>query len=176
MRFSLTAAMVGLSIVAMSASAVAQEADPAAQFTGTFKYAGGQKQKASLVTAIEAATDDMNFIVRPIARSRLKDTQYAYKKLTISISGGKVSISRDGAKPIVTTNGGSVMWTREDDSKFKVTQKLSGNKLTQSYVAEEGSRYNTFILNKSGEVMTMRVKVVSPKLPQPLKYSLTYKK
>lgn len=174
MRRSLSLVFLVAVMSLLSSAAVAQEGGPS--FDGTWVYAGGAGQRAKLEAAIEAATEDMNFIVGPIARSRLKDSTKVRHKLVMTTTGGKISIGSEGAKPAVTPAGSSAKWVNENGDTLKVTQKLNGNKLSQTFAADDGSRRNIYVLNKDGTALTMRVTIKSPKLSKPLTYALTYKK
>lgn len=155
----------------------AEELDVTAAFQGKFVYAGGQKQKDKLVEAIEAATEDMNFVTRPIARSRLKDTNTVFGSITIALTGDNISIQRDKQTPIVTpASGAAGKWTSPDDETYTVTQKLTDRKITQNFQAGDGKKTAVYTLSKDGKSLTLTVTVSSPKLPQKVVYSLSYRK
>jgi hypothetical protein len=164
-----------VSVVALFAT-VALAQDTAPSFAGTWIYAGGGGQRAKLEAAIEAATDDMNFIVAPIARSRLRDSTKVRQQLVITLDAGKISVGSEGANPAVTPNNGSAPWVNPDGDTLTVTQKVNGDKLSQTFAAGDGSRNNIYKLNKDGTALTMNVTVKSSQLTIPLTYALTYKK
>lgn len=159
------------------AAAADAEIDPAVAFEGKFTYAGGKKQKEALEAAIERDTEDMNFITRPIARSRLKDKNTVHQALTISLKGDNISVQRDSITPIVSpASGAAGKWTSPDGESFTLVQKRDGRKITQSFTAEDGSKTIVLTLSKDGKSLTMHVTTRSPKLPKPVVYSLSYRK
>src|SRR5690349_8591128 len=92
--------------------AAAVHADNAA-LQGTF--VNEQQSTATIETAIEAAVAKMNFIKRPIARSRLKKTNEAHRRVEIRIGQDQISVAFDGHKPVqMPADGRMIRWTRED--------------------------------------------------------------
>lgn len=156
-------------IVLFSTLAFAQT--PTLQGTFTFNRTGSD----NVETAIEKAVEDMNFIVRPIAKSRLSKTNQPYQRVVISYTPTTVSITTDKRAAIQTpSNGTSIKWTREDDEVFNVSTEWKSGKLQQIFKAEDGARSNLFSISPDGKVLTLEVTITSPKLPQPLKYKLLF--
>ena len=166
-----------LLVLCIALPASAQDTDPKEGLTGTWRYVGGKGQINKMIKAIEDATDDMNFITRPIARSRLEDTNEAYRAITIAFSGGNISVKRDSQAAIVSPESGAgAKWTSPDDKTYTVTQQLKGNKVVQSFAAGDGRKTAAYVLGKSGDTMTLSITVSSPKLPKKVTYFLSYKK
>ncbi len=139
-------------------------------FTGAWKHASD----SGIAAAIEETVKDMNFIKRPIARGRLKDTNPAYQKVTMTLGAQEISIQYDARNPIKTpANGTAVPWTREDGKTFQVTAKADGTRLVQTFKNDEGERTNIWQLGADGK-LTLSATVKSPKLPKPLTYSITF--
>ena len=129
-----------------------------------------------LPKVIEEATASMNFVVRPIARGRLKKTNDAYKRIQINRTGAEISIQYDERKPQhMPGNGQAVAWKREDGEDFLISARLEHEDLIQTYKAEDGERSNVFHLDPKTGTLTVAVTIKSGKLPKPLTYTLTYK-
>lgn len=126
--------------------------------------------------AVDAGVGKMNFIKRPIARSRLKKTNPLYQRIEIGNDGSQISVRFDAGKPVVMpANGNTVKWTRDDGEVFDVSASASGSKLQQTFKAEDGQRVNEFDLASDG-TLTLRVTLTSSQLPEPVRYVLTYKR
>lgn len=139
-------------------------------FNGVWKHASD----SGIAAAIEDTVKDMNFIKRPIARGRLKDTNPAYQKVTMTIGAQEIAIQYDARNPIKTpANGTAVPWTREDGKTFQVTAKVEGTRLVQTFKNDEGERTNLWQLGADGK-LTLSATVKSPSLPKPLTYSITF--
>ncbi len=157
-----------------------QEPAPAASpqapaLNGTFTLASSPDV---VTTAITTGTASMNFIKRPIARSRLKKTNLPpYQTVKFEYPPNEVSIQMDTRKPVVTpADGKSIKWTREDGEVFDVTSVWEGGALRETFVAGDGSRENLFEPGPDGQTMTLQVTIRSPQLKQPIVYKLDYRK
>jgi len=143
---------------------------------GTFVLEGAANE--AVVAAINSGTAKMNFIKRPIARSRLKKTNlppYAWVKIEHTPS--EVSIEMDGRKPILTpADGKSIKWTREDGEVFDVNTVWEEGKLKETFVAGDGSRENLFSVSPDGNALTIQVTIRSPQLKAPIVYKLDYRR
>lgn len=134
----------------------------------------GQSEKA-IKAGIEKAIDGMSFITRPIARGKLEKSNVAYKKITIDVTGKKVSIQHDSRKPIVSpTDGTQVKWVRDDGEAFMVSQKVSEDEIVQIFHSEDGDKTLTYKFADDYKKLTVHVLLESPKLAAPLKYALEY--
>ncbi len=154
------------------ASAAAQQAP---QLQGTFTLVS----TADVVTtAITSGTAKMNFIKRPIARSRLKKTNLPpYATVTFTYPPNEISIEMDTRKPVVTpADGKTIKWTREDGEVFDVNSVWEGGALKETFVAGDGSRENLFEPGPDGQSMTLQVTIRSSQLKQPIVYRLEYRR
>jgi len=162
-------------LVAPCVGSHASQAQELADFVGTFAYV--PEQSESIDAAIDAGVAKANFVVRHIARSRLRKTNYAYGRLAFWVDGDTLCIQMDQRQPIrVPTSGAAVSWRREDGEIFAVSARLVDKALVQEYVAEDGQRLNTFVLDDGGSVLHMHVTVRSPKLEDDVVYRLTYRR
>lgn len=157
-------------LLALIVATAAQADEPALQ--GTFL--NEQQSAQTIETAIETSVAKMNFIKRPIARSRLKKTNEAHRRVEITIGIGEISIAFDGRKPVqMPADGSTIHWTREDGETFEVNAVRDGNRLVQTFKAEDGTRANAFSIGADGQ-LSMQVTLTSPQLDQPLVYTLTF--
>jgi hypothetical protein len=151
--------------------AFAAHADSAA-LQGT--YVNEQQNAKAIESAIETTVARMNFIKRPIARSRLKKTNSAHRRVEIQIGSDQISVAFDGNKPVqMPANGSTIRWTREDGETFDVNAAWDGDRLVQTFKAEDGARANAFSVGADGRLQ-MVVTLTSPQLDQPLVYTLTF--
>jgi hypothetical protein len=134
-----------------------------------------QTKADDIAAAINSTVADMNFIKRPIARSRLTKLNPAYKKVVITISDQEVLVKFDEREPIhMPRNGQAAPWTREDGDKFMVAAQVSKDQLIQTFKNDEGERTNVFKLSPDGKVLTLSATVKSPQLPKPLTYAIVF--
>lgn len=151
------------------------QAQATTELAGTYAYVPAASDDIEM--AIRAATDDMNFIVGPIARGRLRKTNFPYETIRISATPQAVTIVTDDRAPIVTpASGSAIKWEREDGEVFDVSTRFVGGALHQTFQAEDGKRVNVYSLDAEGNTLTMKVTVSSPKLEAPMVYSLKYQR
>ncbi|MBX6363310.1 MAG: hypothetical protein IRZ00_05530 [Gemmatimonadetes bacterium] len=130
-----------------------------------------------VAAAIERATSHMSFLMRPIARGRLKKTNAPYRRLVFAPSPTQYELRVDHRAPIVTPADGSpATWTREDGEVLGVSTRPRAGGLEQTFVARDGQRVNEYRLSPDGQSLTMDVTVTSPRLPQPVTYRLVYRR
>lgn len=144
-----------------------------AGFAGTYTVADGAEPLVE--QAIERAVAKMNFVTRPIARGRLKKTNPAYRVIRIEQQPAQITFQFDDRKPLqLPADGRAIKWTREDGEVLDVSANVQGSVITQTFQAKDGQRTNRFVLNPDGASMTLEVTVSSPRLPEPVKYSVNY--
>jgi len=171
-RFMLFAcALAGAALLSFDQDAVGQEHS----IEGIYAYDAAAS--ADINAAIETAVAKMNFIVRPVARSRLKKTNPAYQRIAISRDAKEIVVTLDARKPIrMPSDGATIKWTREDGEKFDLHAIWKDTQLVQTYVAEDGQRVNDFSLGANPDTMTLEVTITSERLDKPMKYALAYKR
>ena len=139
-------------------------------------FVNDEQSDAGVQKAIEAAVADMNFITRPVARSRLKKTNSPAHRIAITRQGETISVRFDERKPAEMPADGSVVkWTGEDGEQFDVFARAENARLVQTFKAEDGQRVNSFIA-EDAQRLTLEVQVTSPRLPKPLTYTLRYRR
>jgi len=140
-------------------------------------YANDRQTSDAINTAIDAAITRMNFITRPVARSRLKKTNAPHRRVTIETGAQEIAIAFDANSPVrMPADGHTAKWTREDGEVFDVSAQWAGDKLVQTFKAEDGQRTNTFVLGPDGRALSVQVEVTSPQLPAPVHYELAFER
>jgi hypothetical protein len=125
---------------------------------------------------IEAATASMNFVTRPIARSRLRKTNPAYQSIRLERNGGDYLITFDARQAQrMPASGAPVPWRREDGEEFLISIRVADDDLVQRFKADDGVRTNLFHVDPATRNLTLTVTVTSEKLPKPVVYAITYK-
>lgn len=168
-------------LAALLPSAVAAQASAAATLRGNWSL---DRQKSdNLEAAINRSISRLNMVVRQIARPRLRNTNTAYPKITMSYDQNAVRVDMAG-RPSVSSpaNGQPVLWQREEGGTcremkgncVRVSAEWEGGNLKHTFQAEDGRRVNVYSVSPDGKTMTMNVTVTSPRLPQALTYKLVY--
>ena len=158
-----------LIIAALLACALTSTKD----FTGTYEFVPAASDNVD--AAIKEATSSMSFIVKPVARSRLKKVNQPRPRLFVRQSADTISIAYDEKFPQVgPLDGNTVKWKNEEGEQFDLSIQHTEETLTQHFVAPDGERLNEFSQSASGDTLYLGVTIKSPRLKQPLHYRLVY--
>jgi hypothetical protein len=170
MQRSLCGVCATLLLVGLSAAARAE--DPF--WVGTF--VSEDQSDAGIHKEIDAATADMNFLTRSVARGRLQKTNPLYRRIAITRQTVMISVRFDERRPIeMPADGSPIKWTGVDGEIFDVSARAENGRLVQTFKAEDGQRVNSFSA-EDPERMTLEVEITSPRLSKPLKYSVRYRR
>jgi hypothetical protein len=171
-------ALCSMSALLLTFTAPAAAAPPDAALAdgleGRFAFSEQASERAALEQAIEATAQRLSFVVRGIARSRLRGSNRIVGWVEIHRRGDVVTVQYQGRPPMTAaTNGAPVNWKNEEGATVRLQHRLDGNTLVQVLETGEGSRTNRLSVGPGG-ALRLAVEVASPRLPAPLKYVLTY--
>jgi hypothetical protein len=142
---------------------------------GAYDYV--QERSDNVDAAIEAAVARVNFLVRSVARGRLKKTNQPYRRISLAVDGDTAVVTFDDKAAVRTPLDGSpIKWTRDDGEVFDVSTSWRGTTLVQTFAAEDGKRVNEFSQEAGAEHLALKVTVESGRLKQPLTYQLYYRR
>ncbi len=146
-------------------------------FAGTFTYAGGDKQRAGIDAAIEAAITGMFFVTKPIARSKLHEKTAVKNTVGFSFAKGKITSTASGSAPATSRDDGTGTPYKVDGEMLRILQNVTPDgHLLQTFAAVDGTRSNDYSLSADGKTLTMTVTLSSGKLPRAMHYALTYRR
>jgi hypothetical protein len=145
----------------------------AADIQGTFFLV---PQKSDNVAHIEESVlAKMNVFVRPFARDKITKVARVHKRVSIALSGKKISIVADDyAFPPAPTDGTILRYHNREGDVMGLRTRLEGNKLEQTFLADKGSRTNLCELSQDGNTLEMRVVIKSDYFDEPMEYTLVY--
>jgi hypothetical protein len=161
--------------------ALAAAAPPAApgeaRVAGHFRYSGGAAEIAELDRAIESVVGQMNFLIRGIARKRLRKPNLPSAELQVIVANGNVTVSRPG-RPGVTTpaDGRTVPWTSPDGEHFMVSQRVDASGLVQRFQSKGGLSQNIFRLTPDGRALEIETHIQHRRLPAELRFRTSYRR
>lgn len=160
-----------------TAHAATHEATPGVPPVGAYSYTLVPDSSADIKAAINATVSSMNFITRPIARSRLNKVNPLPHRVRVRLTADTVSVAFDNGDPVITPLDGHVVpWNnalaKETDQAHVV---VAGDTVRQTLVASDGDRENALIFGDGGR-LGLRVTVTSHRLPKPLVYELLFRR
>jgi len=161
-----------LALIVLPAVAHAQPAE----MRGTFVL--NRTASGDVNAAIDRAVAPLNIVVRQIARPRLRRTNQPYGRIVLGWTPEEVSVTTDARAAIRTSPTGTALrWRRPEDGEWlNVSTLWQGERLQQTFAAEDGRRVNLYTLSPDGRTLTLDVAVSSPRLSRPLTYRLVYMK
>ena len=126
---------------------------------------------------IETAVEKLNFVMRDIARGRLKKLNPAYRQVAITSSPNEISVAVDNQPPLRTpAKGAPVAWVGPDGGKVNASMQLTGRLLAQTFTSADGRRVNDYTLSPDGRTLTIQVTETSPQLSQTITYKQVYRR
>ena len=126
---------------------------------------------------IETAVEKLNFVMRDIARGRLKKLNPAYRQVAVTSSPNEISVAVDNQPPLQTpAKGAPVAWVGPDGGKVNASMQLTGRLLAQTFTSADGRRVNDYTLSPDGRTLTMQVTETSPGLSQTITYKQVYRR
>src|SRR5688572_19968000 len=112
------------------------QASPALQGS----YTLDRNRSDSIDKAIEKTIAKMSFVLRPIARSRLRKTNPGFETITLGFDGDQARISAGPGAPVVLPmSGAPIRWKRDDGEVFTVRGKLQNGIYTETFEAPDGT-------------------------------------
>ncbi len=150
----------------------AETSTPAPSLLGTWRFVGGAKERAAYEAALDAVCNEMNFLIRGIAKDRLHSRSPLPTTLSLTENGERLVFSRHG----YTTSGSADKrpWKGKGIANEDVTivQSLDGARFNEVVTAADGARETTLLLKGDRVIFTTILR--SPSLPHSVTYSLTF--
>ena len=145
---------------------------------GAAQYALMPDSSESIKAAIDTTVRHMNFITRPIARSRLSKINPTPQRMRVDLEADTVSVAFDSGNPVVTPlNGQTVPWLNPLTGETNQAHAtVSGDTVRQTIIAHDGERENALIFSEDGQRLRLHVTVTSHRLPRALVYDLMFRK
>ena len=144
-------------------------------FSHTWFYVGGDAELEGIEQAILEATEEMNVILRPIARSRLRSENRVAESIKIRADASRITVEFSSWDSITTPADGTEASGTYSGREVRVTQRIDGDTLVQRLI-ESGVRTNALVLGKDGKTMTLQVRIAAGLLTVDVRYSLPYRR
>jgi hypothetical protein len=140
-------------------------------FTGT--YTLDVAASDDIGESFEPAIREMNFMVRSVARSRVRQSIRAEERIVIRHENGHVLTQVDD-RPALEAPVGRTVERQRDRGPLVVNTVVRDGALIQRMESDEGVRTNEYRLSDDGRRLTVDVTFTSGRLPIPVQYRLMY--
>ncbi len=140
-------------------------------YAGEYSLVAGKKSRDA---AIEDVIAEMNVLLRPIARQKLRDGNPMAKKLSITVEGDSIVVAFDGKRDAAKIDGTKTKIVGIQGDSLDYHVRVGESRLRQVYSGVRGGRSNNIRLRK-GDKLSIAVEMTSDRLPKPLRYRLSYR-
>lgn len=130
--------------------------------------------QAIIDRAIEQASEAFPWVLRPLARARLRETNPLFP--TIIVQQDQTSLTCRTPPVVARTTSGTGFIIGLDGERSDLSHELAGPSLTQVTSNASGRRRTRFEVSPDGDHLEVAVEVTSPHLRAPLKYLLRYRR
>jgi len=171
------AGVLALFLAWPSAAGVEPSAELQARMTGHFRVAERDDVlQQRLSAAIDHAVEPMNFIARPIARSRLGSVVYYCKAYEMALDAETVRVACDDRPPIarrLDNSEGPVSGLQAGPVDVRV--QVGSDTVELTIAGADGTRVTTYRFGDD-RALEVSVKVVSPRLERPVTWKVVYRR
>jgi hypothetical protein len=171
------AGVLALSLAWPSAAGSEPSTALQARMTGHFRVAESDDVlQQRLAAAIDTAVEPMNFIARPIARSRLRSVVYYCKTYELALDAQTVHVACDDRPRIdrrLDNSQGPVAGLQSEPVDVKVQVGADAVELT--IAGADGTRITSYRFGDD-RALEVSVKVVSPRLERPVTWKVAYRR
>lgn len=142
------------------------------RLAGRYQIVDPAAAQADIERSVEKVVDQMNALVRPIARGRLLDSNKVPRKLVIERDGDAVLVAFDGRKYRAALDGSSTRVVGVNGDTLSYSVELDDTGLRQDFDGDGGGRINHIALHEGS--LRVGVRVHSERLPAPVTYTLRF--
>lgn len=148
------------------------------RYGGTYQFVGGGAERAAVAAAVDRAVAPMSFLARGIARSSLIARAEIRPAIAILFGDdGTVSVISPGELPESSpADGTPVRVVNRFGDESELSQQFVEGAFVQRGRTDDGSGSTIFELQPDGQTLLVHRTMESSKLPQPVKYTLTYRR
>jgi hypothetical protein len=161
--------------LALAGAGVVHADDIPETYIGTYRYAGGQSQREALSREIDRVADQLGFFIRGIARGRMHNEIRPEQKISIARDGGEVTFQFDDRPPIVCDGGWHpAVGANDETGTGRCTFTRGQLRYNERY--DDGRSNHALALSGDGRTLRMAVRISHPRLPDDVRYRLTYRR
>jgi hypothetical protein len=172
--------LAGVLVLALAwpvAAGTAPSAELQTRMSGHFRVAESDEVlRQRLAAAIELAIEPMNFIARPIARSRLRSVVYYCQRYEMALDAQTVHVACDDRQRIdrrLDNSEGPMAGLQSEPADVKV--QVGSDSVELRVAGTDGTRVTTYRFGDGG-VLEVGVEVVSPRLERPVTWKVLYRR
>jgi hypothetical protein len=168
--------MIYLALIVSLAVPTASEPSRADEFIGLYKYTDTANGDKAIEAAVDKATEELNFIVRPIVRSKIKQNNVAPESITMRQVLDEVLIKTQFRAWTTDLKSTPLTVSLPGGRTGTVAKTIDGTDLIEVVSVAQTTRTQRYRLSVDAQQLSIQVTIVTPKLSEPLVYELLYKR
>lgn len=145
-----------------------------AGWAGEWVYAGGEAERRALAEEIERVVRQFPPIVRGIARYQLRRGITIPSVLRIESEGSAVTIEHGPRRYTAPLDGSIIALTDVFGEPLELQHRLRDGALVETFRRADGMQRVALVAD--GGELRFRGRVISPRLPDDIEYTLTYRR
>lgn len=166
--------LIPLAAVLLAVPGLAAQDTPDPIPAGLYRFV--PEQSDEIEGRIDEAVAHMNFLVRRIAKGRLRGANSPIDRVDLRYQGDSVWISLRADEPWIVSlrNGEFMPYTRADGEVVQVKTELSPGVIDQYFESDDGEKQIIYTLGEGG-LLTVESIIYSEKLREPFRYTWVYR-
>jgi len=172
-------ASVGVASAGSAALLCPRRASAAFGVRGTFAYSGGRAQEQRRAAAVEDVVQEVNVIIRRMARERILKGTAPKSPLEIELDpSARVASLRAPTMPLLrgSTDGRPVAWKTADGDRNTVNITQRGEVLSLRFRGNGGDSRYVYRFAPDGQSLLLQASVTHRLMPKSLRFRLSYRK
>jgi hypothetical protein len=162
--------IVALILVLVAIPSTAAASQP---WEGAWHHVAKTGEAEKMRAEVDEVVSEMSFLIRGVARSRLRDECQPYNEIQIRLADEQVWIRTD-LGVLTSPLDEPVMRDGHDGKKVRVHRWLRDGELHETLSTSRGSRTNHYRVR--GEQLHVDSTIRSSRLPRPVKFTYTYQR
>jgi hypothetical protein len=164
-----------LALLLVAPGLAGQEAKPDPIPDGLYQFVPDESDK--IEGRIDDAVAHMNFLIRGIAKRRLRGANEQIERIDIRYQGDSIWISLREDEPWVVSlrNGEFMPYTRADGEVVQVKSDIEPGVIDQYFDSDDGEKQMIYTLREDGKLELESI-IYSEKLKEPFRYTWVYER
>jgi hypothetical protein len=146
-------------------------------YDGIYAFAGGESQRSAFTRAIDEVVEQMNVVIRGIARQRISARVKIQPRIVVANRSDGLFFVHEPLPPrLAKLDGTTQRMVNAAGDRIDVTYTRAGSAVIEAIRSGRSSQRNTYRFAPAHGVLTFTAEIESPMMPGVIRYSLTYRR
>lgn len=173
----MTCLIVAATLLAPSLTAAAPPEPSVDQLAGEWRIVDKRGAEKRVANAVEQIVDDINFLIRGVARSKLRAFNAPCGRLAVEVDDEEVAIRCD-RRPVADAplDGKPKRYVSSQRDVLRLRHQLDHGMLRQTFVVSKGKRTSLYRVSPDGNRLTVATYITSPHFKGTARYAVEYER